>query len=380
VTNQAVHPVRRLHIEELTGPLGMWQHARGTRPDEAHGYCSDDMARALVVDLLHGPQLGWDGVRDHARRSLDFLWAAYNPALGVVRNFRSADGSWLDEAGSQDCQGRALHALGAAAGAGDAAFAADAAELFGLVLAGATRLTSLRACSSTIIGCAVALEPSPGVQTAGQLRGTLEALAGRLDGAFAASDGDPAWPWPEPILTYENALLPRALIAAGVSLGRAAYTARGLRSLDWLIAVQTSAGEFSPIGNRGWWPRDGHRSRFDQQPIEAAATVQAASLALEATGDPRYRAAAEAAYGWFLGDNQLGKMIADPLTGGCRDGLSATEVNPNQGAESTLSWQVALETMRRVRSPARSAGRQATSTRHDPIAPAGADPIAGADA
>jgi hypothetical protein len=387
VTDEALHPVQRLHLAELTGPLGIWQHASGTAPDRSHGYCTDDVARALGVDLLHGLELGWTAVRDDARRSLDFLRAAYNPALGLVRNFRSADGEWLDEAGSQDCQGRALLALGSAIAAAadpafatDPAFAADAADLFMALLPGAGRQTSLRACASAILGCDAALDGPVGTADSGPVRRTLVALAGRLDGAFAASDPDDGWPWPEPILTYENALLPRAMVAAGLRLGLDGYTARGLRALDWLIGVQTRSGVFSPVGNRGWWPKNGRRARFDQQPIDAAATVLAAAAALEATGDPRYRVAAQAAYGWFLGDNAPGLMVVDVLTGGCRDGLSATAVNANQGAESTLAWQITLETLRRLRSPARSADRPAWGTAILPNASPGAATTAGADA
>ena len=122
----------------------------------------------------------------------------------------------------------------------------------------------------------------------------------------------------------------------------------GLRVLDWLIAVQTSnGGEFSPIGSEGCWPRGGQRARFDQQPIEATAMILAAEAALAQTGDPRYLAAVELAYGWFLGDNDVGLPMADPATGGCLDGLEPVGVNRNQGAESTLMWLTALEHVRR---------------------------------
>lgn len=190
---------------------------------------------------------------------------------------------------------------------------------------------------------------------------TLGLLADRLSKAFddcavvrrpRPADGAAAveWPWPEPLLTYENALMPHALIVAGMRLGRPEALARGRAVLDWLIDIQVDEeGCFSPVGNSQWWPRTGERSQFDQQPIEAATMVLAAAAALRATGNRRYLAAAETAYGWFLGANDLGVVVADPARGACHDGLTPHGVNLNQGAESTLMWLTALEQMRETR-------------------------------
>jgi hypothetical protein len=152
------------------------------------------------------------------------------------------------------------------------------------------------------------------------------------------------------VLTYENALLPRALIVAGRRLGDARLERPGLETLAWLTAVQTGdEGVFSPIGNDGWWPRDGRRSQFDQQPIEATAMILACEAALTVSSEPRYREASERAYGWFLGDNDVGLPVAIPASGACQDGLEPHGVNLNQGAESTLMWLTALEHMRTLR-------------------------------
>jgi hypothetical protein len=142
----------------------------------------------------------------------------------------------------------------------------------------------------------------------------------------------------------------RAMITGGKRLGAAEMVRVGCRVLDWLIEAQTADdAHLTTIGNQGWWPRDGMRARFDQQPIEATALVLAAEAAWEATHADRYRRAAEAAYAWFLGRNDLGLAIADPLEGGCRDGLTPAGVNHNQGAESTLMWLTALEHVRGMR-------------------------------
>ena len=188
---------------------------------------------------------------------------------------------------------------------------------------------------------------------AGQAERTFALLTGRLRRAFDGVDLDEDWPWPEETLTYENALLPRAMIVAGLRLADPRLRSVGLHVLDWLIEVQTTrSGIFTPIGNDGWWTHGSDRNQFDQQPIEATALILAAATAYETTQDAGYRRSAEAAYGWFLGDNDAGLCVADVATGGCHDGLSADHVSVNQGAESTLMWLTALETMRLLRTSA----------------------------
>jgi len=334
----------------MTGPFGIWQHALGVAPDESHGTCTDDVARALTVDLLHQRPIGWKAVSRSTQRSLAFLVAAFNPATGSFRNFRGADGAWLDEQGSQDTQGRALLAIGGAVrDIPDAVMRLEAQSLLLAALPGARRLTSPRALASAILGCDAAL--SGGMR--GEAERTFAFLVRRLRMSFSDLDLDGDWPWPEETLTYENALLPHALIVAGVRLGDGRLRSVGLTVLDWLIEIQTSRrGTFTPIGNDGWWTRGGERSRFDQQPIEATALILAAAVAYDATQDAGYRRAAEAAYGWFLGDNDAGHAVADVVTGGCHDGLAEDGVNVNQGAESTLMWLTALETMRQLRTRA----------------------------
>lgn|GEM_PF-4274 len=347
MVDHPLHPVSRLHLEALAGPLGLWQHAEGTIANEAFGYCTDDVARSLLVDLLHSHELGWEAVRESAWRSLRFMSDAFVPATGRFRNFRAQDGSWLEADGSDDCQGRAMHTLGVAlAEVPEATAGADARTMFVDALPAARGLTALRAISSALLGCGAALDGG----LDGETQSTFEDLAAKLRRAFVARANDPGWPWPEPTLTYENALLPEALIAAGVRLDDPALVRTGLRAIDWLVSVQTAPeGWFSPIGSTGWSPSGGARSRFDQQPIEATSMILAAAAAFSETGDERYSRAIEKAYGWFLGDNELGLPLADPATGGCHDGLTRTGVNLNKGAESTLMWQIGLERVRVVR-------------------------------
>jgi hypothetical protein len=175
-------------------------------------------------------------------------------------------------------------------------------------------------------------------------------LASSIWTEFLAVAGSASWPYPEPVVTYESALLPRAMIVGGGWIGDGAMVGGGLAVLDWLVRNTTTPdGHLSPIGNRGWWPSGGPRARFDQQPLEASALLQAAHAALVATGDPTYLVVAERAFSWFLGSNDLQLVVADPDRGGCRDGLGADGCNGNQGAESTLAWLIAVERMRAIR-------------------------------
>jgi hypothetical protein len=354
MADRPLMPVNRLHLAEMTGPQGIWQHAIGALPNRAYGVCSDDVARALLVDLAHARVIGWDAVAPDARRSLRFLDEAWDPALRRFRNYRGEDGGWARTEPSEDCQGRALLAIGTAVGAGphgaDAAGLGRSHDLLAAALPSARDLRALRATSSAILGCAAALDGLHGDDPLHHAtRAMLALLANRLGAAFDAAD-DQAWPWPEDVLTYENALLPHALIVGGAVLGADAPVRRGLGVLGWLLGVQTSEdGWFSPIGNDGWWSRGGTRSRFDQQPIEAAATILACHAAVRQAGGAHYARAAERAFGWFFGDNDGGTAVALPDTGGCRDGLLADGVNGNQGAESTLAWLLSVEAIRDVR-------------------------------
>jgi hypothetical protein len=356
-----LYPVKREHLDVLTDGVGIMQHATGRRPDPAHGYCTDDVARALRVDLLHQGELGWPAVSAGAWRSLRYLEGAFDPATGRFRNLRRADGSWHDGQGSEDCHGRAMLALGETmARAFDERLAESAGRLFAQALPAARELGAMRAQASVLLGCDAAMGAVPNGPTMLAYR----QVAGRLRSAFGSCP-DSAWPWPEPRLTYENALPAQALIVAGRHLGSRPMIDLGLDVLEWLIVAQTGpSGNLSPIGT-GWWSRGGEKSQFDQQPIEATALLLAADSARSATNEERYRAAMEQAYAWFLGENDLGVPVADPEHGASYDGLTPHGVNTNQGAESTLMWLIALEHIRAMRTEpvtAETSGERAAAT------------------
>jgi hypothetical protein len=218
-----------------------------------------------------------------------------------------------------------------------------AGQLFALALPELPGLTSPRAWAFGLIGIDEYLRRLSGDSLAKQMR---EVLTCRLMERFDAS-AQPDWPWFETELSYDNAKLPHALILSGQATGQRAVLERGLTALRWLIGVQTSEkGHFRPIGSNGFYARGGERANFDQQPIEAQATVSACLEAYRATADVAWYEHAQRAFDWFIGWNDLGLELYSPGTGGCRDGLHVDRANGNQGAESTLAFLLSLAEMR----------------------------------
>jgi glycosyltransferase involved in cell wall biosynthesis len=333
------------HLSVLSDDTGILQHAKFAVPDRDHGYCTDDNARALIVAVM-----AQRTARDQelltrlSYRYLGFLQHAFNPDTGRFRNFMTYDRRWLEDAGSEDSHGRALWALGFAAQESPRLSDASAA-LFDRALPVMADIAPLRAISFALIGLDAFLRRYNGATPARRAR--VE-LARRLHARFKAVRGA-EWPWPEDALTYANAALPQALIASGSKLDDPEMVQAGLRSLRWLLDVQTDQkGHFVPVGNAGWMTADGHRARFDQQPIEVQHMVDALLEAHRVTGDDRWVEDARRCLGWFLGHNDLGQPVCDVATGGCRDGLHADGVNQNQGAESTLAWLHSLLRLHQV--------------------------------
>jgi hypothetical protein len=194
-------------------------------------------------------------------------------------------------------------------------------------------LTDLRPAATAMLGLASYLKR----ERSKDASALLEVTALRLSDQVERNEA-PVWPWPESFLTYENARVPQALIAAGGVMSDDTVIWQGLRALEWLLHIQTSDGLFVPIGNRGWYHRGGTQATFDQQPIEAEATVAACCEAYGHTADSRWLKGLATSFNWFTGQNVSGQRVYDPQTGGCRDGIGPHGLNENQGAESTLAW------------------------------------------
>ena len=334
------------HFLSLCDDTGLLQHALHCVPDRSHGYCIDDNARAMLVACrLNRP--GERPLPDPlTARFAAFIQHAWNRDRKRFRNFLGFDRQWLEDFGSEDSHGRTLWALGECARDGRTpSLCRWASSLFVEALPAAESFTSPRAWSFTLMGldayCSVVAEDTD----AQRLRGVL---ADRLMALLAACE-HPDWEWFEDSLAYDNARLPQALILAGVASTRRSYVRAGLRSLRWLTRLQTSStGTFRPIGSQSFGARRKAPQRFDQQPLEAAATISACLAASRADGDPIWRADAGRAFAWFLGSNDLSISLVDVETGSCRDGLHPDRANENRGGESTVSYLLSLAEMREV--------------------------------
>jgi glycosyltransferase involved in cell wall biosynthesis len=334
------------HVERMTDSTGILQHALFSVPRYDDGYCLDDNARALLLVTLLD-DAGTDdreSVRALATRYLAFVSHAFNAQSGRFRNLMSYSRRWTEECGSEDSHGRALWALGTVVGrSSEPDRQSLGGNLFQSALPPLTRFTSPRAWAYALLGIDEYLRAFQGDSSVQALRRTL---ADRL-AAMHRSVADAKWPWFEDRLTYCNARLSQALIVCGSRMENAEMTTVGLRSLEWLASLQSSDdGGFAPIGSNGFYVRGGTRADFDQQPVEACSMVSACLDAHRVTGQKRWAEHARRAFDWFLGHNALKSSLYDPSTGGCRDGLHATRMNENQGAESTLSFLTALVEMR----------------------------------
>lgn len=324
-------------VERMSDSTGMLQHSIYSVPDRRHGYCIDDNARALML-VSQMPTMD-EGERDKWMTIYaSFLQYAWNPEARRFRNFMNFDRTWCEDFGSEDSNGRTLWALGVTAR--DAQLAKHrhwAVSMFDMTASLSLELGSPRSHAFAMLGAAAILDAFPGHALARTILARFgEELCGLLEEARR-----PEWEWFEIVLAYDNARLPEALIRAGHSLGREDMVKCGLSTLDWIVGKQTSPeGRFRAVGSESFGRVYAEPLQFDQQPLEAQATIDACSAAFDASGDHRWVAEAQRAYLWYLGQNDLDLPLATVQDGGCFDGLMPTGLNRNQGAESILALQL----------------------------------------
>jgi glycosyltransferase involved in cell wall biosynthesis len=363
VSARVGHPapeMRTDHFLSMCDDTGLFQHAVHSVPDRAHGYCVDDNARALLLACaLNGP--GEQRLPEAlTARFAAFVQHAWNPDTKRFRNFMSFDRRWLEDRGSEDSHGRTLWALGECA-RGDASASRRrwATALFAEALLPLENFSSPRAWAFTLLGldayCAVSAEDS-------QAKRVRQILADRLMSILSVVETSD-WVWFEEGLSYDNARLSQALIVTGNSTGTPRYVEAGLRSLRWLMTRQTTpAGLFRPVGTQGFGDQRQEPQAFDQQPLEATATISACLAAWRGDGDLEWRTDAARVFAWFLGSNDLTLPLVDLETGSCRDGLHRDRPNENRGGESVVSYLLSLAEIREL---ARASGDSAV--RRTPI-------------
>ena len=328
------------HLIRMTDDTGLLQHAAYSVPDRRFGYCVDDNARALIVALL-------------ARRATDSSEAErlITIYLSYLHHSQGEDGHFknfmdfcrnLDrEPGSEDCVGRALWALGLAVELAPDEGQRNLAKIMFLRAMTLPLGFGPRGCALGILGLDAYLQHEPDNDLACT---TLDSLGAALIRRFE-DEADEEWRWFEPKLTYDNALLPLALFKFSMRTGNERALRVACDSLSFLEDICFADGYLQLIGNAGWHVRNGERVIADEQPLDASAFVLAFRAAHAATGDRWYLTRMRESFEWFLNANRLGISLYDSSTAGCRDGLGKTKVNKNQGAESVVSFLLALLAM-----------------------------------
>jgi len=322
------------HLVAMSDETGLLQHGILDVPNREFGYCTDDVSRGFIVacGAARHPKLRTEALK-LARTYLSFLHDAQLPD-GRFHNFMSYDRRWLDEVGTEDSIGRAIWALGIGVRhAPRSAWGELCATMLEKAVPAIYDLTYLRSFGYAGLGLSEAYRSVQGRRPS--IATALREIGSRFTAAHDRSRATD-WDWFEPVMTYDNARLPETLLRIGAALEDDDLLARGLRTLDFYASVVIEDGIFVPIGNCGWYPRGGPRARYGQQPLEAAALVDAALVAHGVSGDIGYRRLADSALEWFYGRNSRSVVMA--TSGGSFDGLEELGVNRNMGAESTLAY------------------------------------------
>jgi hypothetical protein len=322
------------HLETLTDDVGVIQHAIYDVPNRSTGYCTDDVSRALMVAIAASRDRELHDTAMHLTEIyIAFLFDA-QLRDGRFHNFMGYDRRWLDIVGTQDSIGRALWSIGFGMRfAPRESWRQVCSLIFERAFQVVSTLEAPRSRAYALIGMAHAFDArrraDPTLEHA--IRCEAEALVQAFE-----QNSTPDWRWFEGIMTYDNARLPEAILRAGALLEEERFVDIGLDALKFYESVTVEERIFVPIGNQGWYRRGGERARYGQQPLEAAAMVDAALVAGDISRDPRYEGLAELAHGWYFGRNSLGAIMVDG--GGCRDGIDDHGVSTNMGAESTLAY------------------------------------------
>jgi hypothetical protein len=335
------------HLKNLTDSVGIFQHSRFSIPRYSEGYCLDDNARALLFTTL----LDDLGIADEETYRLASIYSAFieysfNKKKNRFRNFMNFERKWMEEAVSDDSQGRAIWALGTVIGKSSRKHLQIwATQLFNETIGIIPELTSPRAWAFGLLGINEYLQTMSGDRLVLNIRDELVNKLIQLYSNVATQD----WKWFEDYLTYDNAKISQALIVSGFNMKNSQVVEIGLESLKWLIELQLNEKRyFSPIGSDGWYVKGEKRARFDQQPVSTCDAILACAEAYRITGDEEWYNLSKSIFEWFFGKNDLGLLLYDASTGGCYDALQVDRVNLNQGAESTLSFLISLAEIYRI--------------------------------
>ncbi len=329
-------PFSLTHINRMTDDTGIIQHAKFGIPNLKEGYCLDDNARALLMVLMAYRQM-----KDMRALELSPIYLSYihymQNADGTFRNFLSFSRNYLDEVGSEDSFGRTIWALGYLLGnAPNDAYYQTGRLLFFNAAPNFEKLKSIRSIANTMIGICYYLKSNPSDDS---MTERLRNMANILLNHYKENESSD-WKWFESLLAYDNGILPLALLHSAEILNDENITEKALESMDFLTRHTLKDNYLSIIGNEKWFKKEGERSLFAQQPIDAMAMVLMYHQAFHVTRDKEYLNKLYTSFLWFLGENDLRMSLYDFETKGCCDGFENYGVNRNQGAESSLSYLI----------------------------------------
>lgn len=341
--NRTVIPELKLdHLKAMTDDFGFFQFSLYTKPDRKSGYTLDDNARALIL-------CSWL-IRKNYSKELEDLIAIY---LAFIKKCQLANGAFINYIGPdkiataqnkienlEDAQSRALWALSEVIKNKTLPLQMrnEAKKMFLLTLEKGPEPTFLRSQAFTLKAYSLVIKDFK--EHRSRLVKKIDGLATSLEKALL-ENSDSLWNWFENTLSYNNALLPESLFIAGDVTGNTAFTKAAVRSITFLIQQTFTGNMYHPIGHSAWYEKNGTRSTHDQQPEDPASMIIALAQACKSTHNETYKILALQCFSWFLGNNTLGVIMHDPVTGGCYDGLEVDKVNENQGAESLISYLMA---------------------------------------
>ena len=344
----ALPEINFAHLKRLTDSTGIFQHATYIFPNRNEGYCTDDNARALMVAIINKYTLNDDSMDWCIHEYLTFVHHSFNSETGLFRNFMSYERTWLEESGSEDCNGRVIFVLGyIVKNTTSNSVLALAKSLIDQSIKNMGSFKSPRALAYIIMGCIFYLKRFSGAREIKKICKTLSDRLLEFYNVISSED----WHWFEDCLTYDNARLSQAMLTAGKFLNSKVYTAAGIESLSWLYdsLYDKEKNCLSLVGNDGWYFRGKAKAKYDQQPMEIPAMIDACYQAFLVTSDAEWINKLSIAFSWFLGNNDRQEPLCDFTTGGCFDGLNPAMINQNQGAESTISWLHSLLRMMIIR-------------------------------
>jgi len=329
-------PFSLAHINRLTDDTGIIQHAKFGIPNLKEGYCLDDNSRALLMVLMASRQM-----KDMRALELSPIYLSYIHYMqntnGTFRNFLSFNRNFLDETGSEDSFGRTIWALGYLLGnAPNDAYYQTGKLIFFNASPNFEKLKSIRGIANTMIGICYYLKSTPSDDSMTErLRNLANVLVKHYEDNKTAD-----WKWFETLLAYDNGILPLALLHSSEILNDDKITQTALDSMNFLTEHTLKDNYLSIIGNKKWYKKEGERSVFAQQPIDAMAMVLMYHQAFHVTKDKDYLNKLYTSFLWFLGENDLRMSLYDFETKGCCDGFESYGVNRNQGAESSLAYLI----------------------------------------